>query len=156
MTPSKMLTAVEAKIKEANDDIMQLKFGCRIKLDAETFTVLSYEKGGNSFGGENTEYYDGTLQLYGDDGKILQFGDNFDLYMPKLREIEILGRPIMLDDVLRAIDKIHRPNFGTVATNGWMHFGRKRCLWIFGRSLTWHAKHAPETIQFLHDILCRV
>lgn len=93
----------------ANPEILELKFGCEIKLDGQPYKVLYYDQDGKSFDGENIEFYGKTLELYSPEGEVSKYSDEEeDLIMPKTDEIEILGRPIHLADILVACDKANR------------------------------------------------
>lgn len=129
MTQQQKLQEVRDFIVAAVPEIMELKFGCRAERHGRTWY----------FNGDTWNIPD-TPGSY----SVGFFEGN-----------EILGRPIGLEDVLRAIDKYKKPNFGTVATNGWMHFGTDRCFWTLGKDLAWHAEHSPETIDFIHSILIK-
>jgi hypothetical protein len=64
---------------------------------------------------------------------------------------EILGRPIRLADVLLAIDKKYPGNFATVASNGWFHYGYKRCFYDLRADDL--REQSEETINFLYELL---
>ena len=140
---------------KANPSIMDLVFGCEIKLDNKKNAVLYYEKGGSSFDGENTEYYEGALCLYSEEGEFLTYGDESEYKMPKINDIEILGRPIRLADVLLAV------GFKTKKMN-YFHSVDKEdhlCLGNWVDTVRWNLRkdsltdQSPETINFLAEIL---
>lgn len=70
-------------------------------------------------------------------------------------------RPITVEDVLRAIHKSQTSPIG-VCTSGEFLDCDDECnnlrgidiRWHFGHSLEWHRDNAPETIAFLHSVIC--
>ncbi len=69
-----------------------------------------------------------------------------------------VSRPITLEDVLRAIPPfVIRVCSGTGQivdhTKTWE--GVSPCSWHLGQDLAWHRDNAPETIMFLHSLLCK-
>lgn len=63
-------------------------------------------------------------------------------------------RPITLEDVLRSPFKtrINLNQYGAifVESEPWA-----KSKWHLGHDLSWHRDNAPETIAFLHSLLCR-
>ena len=144
------LTRVHAAIVKACPDILELKMGCKMILDGDRHTVLYYDRGGKSFDGENTEYYGQILELHSDEnGEVCKYGhEDEDYEMPKLSDLQILGRPIRLSEVLRACGL---ENFGN---------NDKIRELIYGYRHSWDFKNdsldaqSPETLEFLCSILC--
>jgi len=64
---------------------------------------------------------------------------------------EINARPITLEDILRAIDSQHNKNI-LYAQAGYLASNENG--WTLGHDLAWHKENAPETITFLHTLLC--
>lgn len=62
-------------------------------------------------------------------------------------------RSITLEDVLRVQD----PECMKGASEGEnaLHLYRFLKIWHLGHDLAWHRDNAPETIDFLHSLLCR-
>ena len=155
------LTRVHAAIVKVCPDVLELKMGCKIILDGDRHTVLYYDRGGKSFDGEHTEYYGQMLELHSDkNGEVCKYGhEDEDYEMPKLSELQILGRPITLADVLRAIDNCNSDNPPALTAegqfcqydpeNGEMHLTGEY----------WNLKNdsldaqSPETISFLEGVL---
>lgn len=147
MTFQEKRQAVEAAIKKAVPEIMELKFGCRVrKKFLKTDFVYSVR-----------EYFQtGTVlrQKRNTLGSVLWVGVLFDSNMrptdcDKL-DLEILGRPITLEDVLRAM-----PTGGYNAKMWLMNDGT---FWLTD-DIEWHlgkplSEQSDEVIEFLHSILC--
>ena len=119
-------------------EIMELKFGCEMinkdepKDWAKLVTLISYD------GVKSVGYF------REQDGSIFNLKTDFEKF-------EILGRPINLEDVMRAIDKKYRGDrLATGSSNGWVHFGVDRCLWIMGKPLS---QQSDETINSIAEIL---
>ncbi len=69
---------------------------------------------------------------------------------------------IRLEDVLRAVREARQKDVHTQATGKKMYFkdiwgeglDQNTPLWHLGLDLAWHRDNAPETITFLHSLLC--
>lgn len=97
------------------------------------------------------EYVNGCVICWNDD---LPVAVNRSLY--EGRKVSATPRPITLEDVLRATNGIWmgvshtgymaRMNFTSLLPGGE--------YWHLGHDLEWHKENAPETILFLHSLLC--
>ena len=173
---TKELKQLKAIIQKAVPEIMEVKFNCEIKGDIN-YIILDIEqgtaKGGNfvrthiaskKYPSINTVgeavYENKNPHTYKDWEKwvleSVKFGDLKDI------DLEILGRPIQLADVLRAIQKndedypIHIDFFFdrveklTITQAKGHPIINKECNWDLTQDLD-HQK--PETIKFLLEIL---
>ena len=134
------LQQLEAKIQEAVPSIMELKFGCEVlvQIDDEFREKNVVSKMGVNEIGIDVE------------------GNFHDIEAIKEADfIEILGRPITLEDVLMAIDisKKKTPlvvgingEFSEEIQNGW----KGHETWKLGSPLQ---DQSEETIDFLHTLL---
>lgn len=119
-------------------EIMKLQFGCELRIGGLRWTVLWDGK---------SSLPDGSKQEKG----IIGYSDFFS----ETRELEdydeILGRPINLEDVMRAIDKIY---FGINETNEGFILSDEIVgvigIWELGKPLS---EQSPETIQSIAEIL---
>ncbi len=136
------LEKVRAKVIEAVPEIVELKFGCRIQKDGETFALAIEEDKG---------IFEKTLAGYwmcvSDDGQAIA--------VQKGIRIEIIGRPITLADVLRAIPKrMYLKTIGDYTRlvddgDGYVHHGP--VFWDLTRpSLD---EQEPEVWEFLLKVL---
>jgi len=126
---------IREKVIEANPEIVELKFGCRIE-------------GGGVVMDNGWVYWDTP------EGNTCV--DNFDF------EGEIIGRPIRLADILMAIQGSGK-GFWSVSDGGAFVFNGEEdpniidvqeISWnLKENTLEWHAKNRPETIDFLYKLL---
>lgn len=131
---------VKAKIQELCPDVMELKFGCEVlqndePLDwAKRVTLIAYnEKGGLTYYRE----MDGSLfSIRGE---------------PK--NVEILGSPIGIAEVLRALNKTTGMNKPTLYFDGRGLIFNDRIFWNLAEDYDWHVKNKPETIAFIGSLL---
>jgi hypothetical protein len=124
---------LRSAIVEAVPEIMELKFGCRVRLKSSTddnvhIIIYSWE----------TESGD---RRYGIDGYVIA---DF-----KEKDFEILGRPITLSDVLRAMDNRRKENYtGMDNVNN-----QDYLLDIFDleKDFDWQS---DDVWRFLHSVIC--
>lgn len=102
------------------------------------------------------EYVNGCVICWNDD---LPVAVNRSLY--EGRKVSATPRPITIEDVLRsnvsrqghrdlAVDE--SGHFWVRHEHGWNWQGE--ITWLLGHDLAWHKENAPETILFLHSLLC--
>lgn len=143
MTHQEKIDFIRKACIAANPDILKLEFGCEIKFWEEISIIMHYEKGGSSFDGENTEYYSGKLYTYTNEGELRTHGDDGDFEMPRMSELEIIGRPIRLADVLLAVEKNNPPDSKYSAIEFWFSEEKEN----FGKLSFWHhTQEHPEDI----------
>ena len=146
MTPKEKLTAIENKIKEAVPEILELKFGCKVR---------------NLWASESNP--DRDYLLTGIDvstGISIESSLTIKRGMTPLDDgspsFEILGRDITLEDCLFAIGKTERmvaiDVTGEFIEAGGLYGGHNRCdvYWSFGKPL--HLQD-PSVWEFLYSIL---
>lgn len=137
-TPSAYEELVAAIVK-AVPEIMELKHGCRIRRHSDSAECLV-----------NFITLAGAIQY--DHPTVAKPADLFDC------EFDNLGRPITLEDVLRTLDA--KEKWICVLANGQFApfsgstFYPDLVKWNLGHSLEWHRDHTPQTITFLHSLLC--
>jgi len=151
--------AVKTAIVAAVPDIMELKFGCRIFIPgADNHS----NKGKRGFGTMLETFVGRKISWSGYDATddrisaLMDSGAIRPMFGIAKNNVEILGRPITLEDVLRAIGTIHGP-YVVVSDNGRFH---KRVApmkheelgdWVLGQPLD---SQPDETIDFLYDLIC--
>ena len=155
MTPQQT-QEVKEKIIEAVPEIMELKFGCRVFI--EQCIWKSNVDGYDAFGTvirkiENTDYKQLDVSLDDYDGDILNVWEN-DGY-----DFKVLGRPIQLADVLRAINAKDgngefycidaQGDFGEPTPEGVAMFGVK---WDLSKDFD---GQSDETKTFIYNILIK-
>jgi len=139
-------TALEAKIREAVPESMELKFGCLVApkdCNTKVVRILKTKE---------------TSGVTDNDGKTIVWilTEHADEYTP-ISYYEILGRPLQLADVLIAIRDIN----GLYETTKYAHpptemlLGNVHCGFKCAYDLTkdYH-RQSEETLRFLYDILC--
>lgn len=138
MTTQEKLAAVKAKIIEANPEIMELKFGCMVKGNSEIPTL-------NYVGKSNGQH---CLSYKRSNKDELLFVDNLG--------VEIIGRPITLEDVLMVLNK--RCWAVENVRGSIMHWEFDKWVdtplkWILGHDLDWQAEHNQTLIDWLYEQL---
>lgn len=162
-TPSAMYNELVEAIVKAMPEIMELKFGCLVKMHDEISEFIQ----------ENPLV---CMQCECTSGVHLKMPNQAGSMSPqsfckhRFEEwFEILGRPITLEDVLKAKnskidadfaqwkDDEYKPPYGTV---GNIKKGLKRkydekllAIWLLGKTLS---EQSDETISFLHSLLCKL
>jgi len=154
---------LKKKIQEANPEIMELKFGCKVKLllgdlYGETgFVITNCSKCRKH---KRYSSCDSWCEFDDAVGVITQPDDIFTEYTFLHNEVESLGRPIRLADVLLAMPvemELHHEPSG-------LHFRKKYAAGILNEnewikwdlehdSLSWHKENKPETVEFLINLL---
>jgi len=131
------MTNLTEKIIEAVPEIMELKFGCEV--------IVETSKAG---------LQQTVITGWMSDGKYMtwSFGEKAEKDIKK-----ILGRPITLEDVLRAIEKNPPIEPFFVSITGHFHkqfengdMSSTLAKWQLGKPLS---EQSPETLQFLERIL---
>lgn len=118
---SQLLKEVSEKIIKAVPEIRELNFGCELKMEySGTVIVFKDEKP-----------YPKIINL---DGEIFSTTEEF----------EIIGRPITLEDVLRAVDNLER----IVLMDSLLSDNKTK--WILGQPLS---NQSEETLEWLNKIL---
>lgn len=164
MPPNPQSTAYEELVKkiiEAVPEIMEVRFGCLLKPRGGEcgFIVLAQTKDHvqvlNTFAME--------YEHIGPDGNPIQWvwkskGANKEI-VTFAERFEVLGRPITLEDVLRAliasVDQKFHPHSPVQRNRAYQQYTLQILgKWHLGHSLEWHRDNAPETITFLHSLLC--
>jgi len=127
------LQELKNKINEAVPEILELKFGCRIKSYCYPDTDI---------------VIDDAIEI---DSLV---GGKYATH--ERDNIEILGRPITLEDVLVAIEKQHEVILTVVKNDNGTHitneFAEVLRSWKWGKPLSQQPK---ETIGFLYNLLCK-
>ena len=137
-------------IHKAVPSILDLKFGCKVNIGNKStphyVTVISCLSSNKYTYNQHTgKEYDGIQE-------IIEYKDNFTIERTPTAEIfEILGRDIMLEDVLVAIDDNLTGDY--ICGNGYLHFildEEEEWLWKLNTPL-----HLQEqaTIDFLFNLL---
>lgn len=140
MTHQQKLQAVTEAIHKACPDLLELKFGCKA-----TYPIVDYVKGSPRHEVQLVRKQEAdrwTLEKW-------QLSDGSWISTHKL---EILGQPINLPEILRAIEKRYKGDqFATIASNGWFHFNSQRCFFDLTKTLNQQKK---PIISLLYSILC--
>lgn len=91
------LEIIREKVIEVVPEILELKFGCRVKIDGTIYSLIDNFRfvGGGGYNGEDYDEDD-----ICDINELISFG----------AKLEIIGRPIQLSDVLRAIGDLNKGN----------------------------------------------
>lgn len=71
-------------------------------------------------------------------------------------KIDVMCRPITLEDVLLVFPVVFGWGFISRCYGFFDVGGNMICKWYLGHDLSWHRDNAPETIEFLHSLLCNV
>jgi len=141
----------KAIIKEI-PEIVELKFGCRIKSKKNPDNVGRYivKERKEYRGGITFVYYDVVNSLMHDIPLVINCGELENDY-------KIIGRPITLSDVLRVLNKkpglklSSKPNAITISG----HFiinGEMVCRWDLSKTLD---QQSQETINLLTSLICK-
>jgi hypothetical protein len=101
--------AVE-RVRELLPELKELSFGCEVEGEYETgFRFISKQVADKPF--------------------YIEKGESCTRFLDE-DEVKIIGHPVRLADILRAIDKKYRGDFfATQASNGWFHFGKVRSFY---------------------------
>ncbi len=143
------LEQLKKAIQKANPDILKLELGCEVLFDLEDYNKKNAIGVFYSIDDKDEENIWANTLTYSDD------------LNPKLTTHEgifikkILGRPITLEDVLMTLAK----RYGEWSVRFWGNGVIKideNTYWQPSKDLDWHAKHKPETIDFLHKIICQI
>lgn len=124
------LEEVRAKVIEAVPEIVKFRFGCRVELDGKKYTFCG-------IGRDSVRFFREELETGVDLVRSFEGGT-------------IIGRPITLADVLRAIGSgsgYHLAIDGTFCTR----HGSTEVQWNLALPLE---EQSEEVISFLHKILC--
>ena len=149
---------LKKKIQEANPEIMELKFGCKVKLllgdlYGETgFVITNCSKCRKH---KRYSSCDSWCEFDDAVGVITQPDDIFTEYTFLHNEVESLGRPIRLADVLLAMgDELNEKWRDTFAyEHGHFLIGLDFEWNLSNDSLEWHFHHKPKTVEFLINVL---
>jgi hypothetical protein len=128
------LEEVRAKIIEAVPEILELKFGCHIqKFDRvmKFVELTSFDDGSHS------------LSFVAPNGTL----HNATYFTNEIEELVILGRPITLEDVLKAMNTPRKD--GKYYCND-TDYEKVFWLWVWGKPLD---QQHPETITFIGKVL---
>lgn len=133
---------IKARIQELCPDVMELKFGCKVKL-------LDYEKYPNAWG----IYAGKQFWKSGEHDRELVIHPDGKLY-PMDKKIEILGSPITLAVVLRAIERAKGITGYAVGQNGAFYFHGQELFKV----PRWNLEHdydqqSEECKQFIGSLL---
>lgn len=135
---------VQKKIIEAVPEILELKFGCEVRIpivhavnntSRETYMIKHVVL--------LTDFYKTRALVHRCDSK-------WNKLLPISNDWEILGREIGLCDVLRAIEKNGREG---VYPPELFALGHPMKWSLAHDSLSWHRDNAPEVIDFLAELL---
>lgn len=159
MTHQEKLKRIKEKCAGANQGIMELKFGCEIEMlfgpsyDPDYGIAIILAECGVCSKHKRCNGEKDTCDM--DTGFMCLKGSDEDGWctfeVKSTDKYKILGRPIRLADILLAIDKQYPGNFATVASNGWLHYGDKRCFYDLRADDL--EKQSEETIEFLYQLL---
>lgn len=143
MTDNETIKAeLEARIREAVPESMELKFGCEVETISEAGflnygTILKTEERENRYGKKKLFYY--------------VFSDEIGArWIPKVGINRILGRPLGLADVLIALQK----EFYELNLSLENYAGVSTVLEIYDLTKDYH-QQSEEFYQFLHNLLVR-
>lgn len=148
--PQENLKELRSIIIKAVPSIVELKFGCEVELKGylgETIYIDEVTTNGGIHFNPTTTYF---LKNEAEGSVTCEKID------------KIIGRPITLADVLLALQKkLGRKVLNDEVTGQRVKKFREDILFIVGlwnlseseNSLDWHAKHRPETITYLLNIL---
>lgn len=152
-TPSAMYNELVEAIVKAMPEIMELKFGCLVKMHDEISEFIQ----------ENPLV---CMQCECTSGVHLKMPNQAGSMSPqsfckhRFEEwFEILGRPITLEDVLMAIQETEKWNEVSVCLDNGLgialFYGDNlpNNEWLLGKPLS---EQSPETISFLHSLLCKL
>lgn len=150
-TPSAMYNELVEAIVKAMPEIMELKFGCLVKMHDEISEFIQ----------ENPLV---CMQCECTSGVHLKMPNQAGSMSPqsfckhRFEEwFEILGRPITLEDVLRSCVDLGTSRISSNTVMLWiddMSGGDiPETEWLLGKPLS---EQSPETISFLHSLLCKL
>lgn len=129
------------KIIKALPEILDLKFGCEVIMGSGLYTVLFYDE------------VEGEVSI----APKIRPKSKHCLNIKKGRlGNKIIGRPITLADVLRAVDKIGLPKHFLILPSGNIYLfetgylGEAKANWNLKEPLSGQSK---ETIEFLNNLL---
>ena len=123
------------RIQELVPDVMKLEFGCEFMYEGKKCTFIQ---------SSIKDYID----FLEEDAVAVQTAPAEWIE----KDIKILGKPITLAVVMRAIDKKHEGAlFATLASNGWLHFGSKRTFWNLSQDN--FNDQSDETKAFIGELL---
>lgn len=151
-THQEKLALIRTKCIEANPDIMELKFGCRFKLDGRIWTFLF----------EDQLYRFHALSVDGTRWDGMEIAREIIQQIPS----PFIGRQITLSDVLLAM-RAKNSSYAIQCSGHFMWFGTSdevgeaidwNEVWSDGQRRAWNLHktledQAPETINFIYDIL---
>lgn len=160
LTHQQRLEAIRQKIVEANPEIMELKFGCWLWMNA---TNLAQPLMKLCYINNPIEYPDGNAgcRFIDEKGNVKFFHDmhEWDITGDEPEyDVEIIGRPICLADVLLAASKVKL----FVASNGGLcqwtedenRYGEMRAFALWNLRKDSLDAQSEECISFLHSLLC--
>ena len=153
MTPTKIKEEVRAKIIEANEDLLELSFGCEVEVvdTIGTKRILSHSP--MKFGkgrGRGDAYYIEDGYVVGNKYTKSIFPDKYHIIYD---DMKIIGHPIHLQHFLKALGDINYPL--TVNVMGYMlerTNDKEDAQWNLKET---YDNQSPEFYQFAHDILCK-
>lgn len=143
MTRDKSINIVKEACVKANPEILELKFGCEIKSKHTTLRYVGKDKGQIALIVEN-----------GDAKNALMIVD-------KLGDVEILGRPIHLADVLLTMRDVDAEKIWGVDVSSGEFFGQSMSDGspIYKKGAQWNLRkdslinQSDETLSFLAQLL---
>lgn len=150
MNKTQKLQKITEAIHKVCPDLLELRFGTKIKekdcADIGTFICQEsfLERGREE---KYRIWCEWNRQMITMEYSMIMTGQGFD------DRIEILGQPITLPAILRAIEKRYKEyQFATIASNGWFHFGSLRCFFDLTKTLD---QQEEPVISLLYSILCQ-
>jgi hypothetical protein len=142
MERQKSIEAIRAACIAANPEIVELKFGCKVKLALRTGFHAAYLKKFDT----NQFTFDGFQKLMSDkENGWIDIGE----YYEKNNEWEIIGRPIRLADVLLVVEQI--PN--AYSRTAQFEINAKNICKRWDMRTDDLTQQSDETIVFIHSLL---
>lgn len=179
MTHEQMYKAVREKVIEVCPELMELSFGCKVNIRKGKMGYWGDSKIGkgtviDTFLGKKVSH-SGYDPVEDNISAVLDNGTIRTTFSCSKNGVEILGHPIRISHVLRAMGEASLPNNEFLATYLYQDTKQKD-FWICHKkesdyvlnreeyvisSKKWDlekddlAQQSPETIKFLFDILCK-
>lgn len=157
LSHDEMFEKVKSKIIEACSELMELSFGCLVKpKNIEEYKFVDETTTGKIF--RYTEC--------GEQSECRVVWDDTRISTEKIKDLKILGHPITLEYVLKALEKIFPTNINSyldisfgIRSNGELT-GFQGAYEFYSTELKWNllkplSEQSPEVILFLYTILCK-
>jgi hypothetical protein len=140
------LQELKNAIHKACPELLELSFGCSVKKIKQIFTGYYGFCVGEMTGDFKYEFlmdYSNQIQSF-TESEIAEY-------------FEILGHPIGIAEVLRALHVKIWVGIHYQISDGVLFCKGDKTLfeWHLKHDLDWHAENKPETIHFLHSIICK-